>query len=748
MAGSIEFDVLLKPDPATGQPRPARIEVRAAELGAPEGIDPASIEVLDENTGQPVPCRWEDLEVLPDPFEDVQGYWTGGVAPTARVPLAGLGRLYNVAAPGRCGRLVFLHTARQRASTYRVRARAREVGETHRAAPRPWIGDGDPLFVEDGGVLGGLLHARPALVDLGRGGPDLLVGNILGHILHYRYERDGGPHGCPWVTASFLEADGERLDVGWYAAPTVCDWNGNGLPDLLVGEGGCVLFYQNVGTATEWQLELRGPIEADGQPIGIPFEFHSVYPYIEKEYIAAPTVCDWNGDGIADLLVGGYLTGLIYHYKSVGVRADGTPELTDAGYLMADGEILDVGWGAVPAVGDFAGSGVPGLVAGMMDAPGLQYYANVGRRAEPELARKPLAILGPDGEDLELGLTYPCPCDLNGNGRLDLVVGSVYKVHVLEQVTESEQLARSGQGARSERGDSPELTFRAGEPLEQPWGPHQIWAADGFRDDRGPAFIAGNDGASLVVHRRDTGTGLYRPDGQLTCGGEPIYRRYPDRDPWNAPYLRDIDGDGQLELLMGDSVGNVWLHRAAPKEFDADEFDAGTQLCLQDGRPVNVGLDPGAEVVDWDNHVGDRSDPVGVDVDGDGVWDLLVGDAHGAITFFANVGTGAEPVFAAGEVVAEGKGRVTIAAADWDGDGQIEIFASWSSAGVQLLKRGAGGWVGRRVDTPWMPYPHPMVMDLEGCGETDLVLSGSYGFVHLFRRAFVEHGYSEGQTRT
>ena len=717
---SIEFDILLDPDPMEGVPRPARVEVRSVDVGAPEGLDPATIEVRDLGTGECVPCRWEDLEVLADPFDDVQGYWTEGVAPTSVVQAPGMGRLYNVAAPGRHGRLVFLHPSRRRPTSYRVRARARGLGETYRAVPRPWIGDGDPLFVERGGLLSGVLHARPALCDFGRGGPDLLVGNILGHILYFPYEGDN-PEG-PYVTGTFLEADGARLDVGWYAAPEVCDWNEDGVPDLLVGQGGRVIYYENVGTAEAWKLELRGPVEADGQPISIPFEFRSKYPYIEREYIAAPAVFDWNGDGIADLMIGGYLTGLVFYYRSVGVRPDGTPELTDAGYLTADGEIIDVDWGAAPAFGDFLGTGLPSMITGMMDAPGLQFYENVGTRTKPELARGPLEIEGPEGEELALGLTYPCPWDLNGDGRLDLVVGSSNAVHLLE------------------RAEGAGLTFRSGGPLHQPWGPHQIWVADGFRDDRGPAFIAGNDGAALVVHRRDSGSGMFLPERSLTSQGKAIYRSYPDRDPWNAPYLRDVDGDGEMELLMGDSVGNVWLHRS-----QGEELDQGVQLKLKEGRPVNVGLNPNGEVTDWTSHVGDRSDPVGVDLDGDGVWELLVGDAHGKVTFFDNVGTNAEPVFAEGEVLFEGEGRVTIAAADWDGDGEIEVFATWSSGDIRLFKRSTAGWEGKAISTPWIPYPHPMVMDIAGGGEPDLILSGSYGFVHLFRRAFVEHGYNEGR---
>ena len=98
---------------------------------------------------------------------------------------------------------------------------------------------------------------------------------------------------------------------------------------------------------------------------------------------------------------------------------------------------------------------------------------------------------------------------------------------------------------------------------------------------------------------------------------------------------------------------------------------------------------------------------------------------------------------------------------DWNGDGiadlmiggyltglvfrEIEIFATWSSGQIKLLKQLATGWEGSAISTPWIPYPHPIVMDIAGSGQADLILSGSYGFVHLLRRAFVEYGYNEGR---
>ena len=64
-----------------------------------------------------------------------------------------------------------------------------------------------------------------------------------------------------------------------------------------------------------------------------------------------------------------------------------------------------------------------------------------------------------------------------------------------------------------------------------------------------------------------------------------------------------------------------------------------------------------------------------------------------------------------------------------------------------MFSRSGDGWEGRSIEMPWIPYPHPIVIDIEGHGETDLILSGSYGFLHLFRRAFVAYGYNEGRVR-
>ena len=64
-----------------------------------------------------------------------------------------------------------------------------------------------------------------------------------------------------------LEAAGKIIDVMvGHADPLVCDWNGDGLPDLLVGQfgGGKLLVFPNVGTAKSPKLGEPETFQAGG----------------------------------------------------------------------------------------------------------------------------------------------------------------------------------------------------------------------------------------------------------------------------------------------------------------------------------------------------------------------------------------------------------------------------------------------------------------------------------------------------
>jgi FG-GAP-like repeat len=141
----------------------------------------------------------------------------------------------------------------------------------------------------------------------------------------------------------------------------------------------------------------------------------------------------------------------------------------------------------------------------------------------------------------------------------------------------------------------------------------------------------------------------------------------------SAVHAVDWDGDGVLDLLVGDIGGNVYL---VPNEGTAKECKFGKERSLEaGGRTLRVdGGDAGPFACDWD---------------GDGKIDLLVGAGDGSVWFYRNVGAGKVPELAAGvRLVAPGdtsfgpdapkeprRGiRAKVCAVDWDGDGRLDLL--------------------------------------------------------------------------
>jgi hypothetical protein len=140
----------------------------------------------------------------------------------------------------------------------------------------------------------------------------------------------------------------------------------------------------------------------------------------------------------------------------------------------------------------------------------------------------------------------------------------------------------------------------------------------------------------------------------------------------SAVHAVDWDGDGKIDLLVGDIGGNVYL---VPNEGTAKRYAFGKERQLRaGGQPLRVDSDAGPFACDWD---------------GDGKLDLLVGAGDGSVWFYRNVGKGKEPELAAGvQLVSPGQAhfgadaprgahrgiRAKVCAVDWDGDGRLDLL--------------------------------------------------------------------------
>ncbi|MEM9847989.1 MAG: FG-GAP-like repeat-containing protein, partial [Bacteroidota bacterium] len=90
---------------------------------------------------------------------------------------------------------------------------------------------------------------------------------------------------------------------------------------------------------------------------------------------------------------------------------------------------------------------------------------------------------------------------------------------------------------------------------------------------------------------------------------------------WNfSPAFGDLDGDGDLDLLVGEETGSIFFV----------ENIATSNAIFRGGtiQPNYMDIDIGA-----------ASTPHLVDVNGDGLLDLLVGERNGNVNYFQNVGT-------------------------------------------------------------------------------------------------------------
>ena len=94
------------------------------------------------------------------------------------------------------------------------------------------------------------------------------------------------------------------------------------------------------------------------------------------------------------------------------------------------------------------------------------------------------------------------------------------------------------------------------------------------------------------------------------------------RGSQTTPTLGDVDGDGDLDLMIGEASGVLNFYR-----------NDGTR-----SAPTFTLVSDEFQAID----VGRRSAPAFADLDGDGDLDLLVGSDDQGLTLFANQGTTSE----------------------------------------------------------------------------------------------------------
>jgi len=551
--------------------------------------------------------------------------------------------------------------------------------------------------------LGGFNVPRPQLVDAdGDGDLDLFIQEYSDRLI--LLERDGtGRDGLPrFVLRSTRYAD---LAIGeWYR---FSDLDLDGDPDLLAElPFSYVRYWRNVGTpaAPRFAAAPDSLRDAEGKAL-----------FADRQNILQ--AADIDCDRLPDLLVG-RITGTVVHYEMVAGAPPDAPRFRFVTDRFENIEIVAQFGSAHGAntmtLADYDEDGDLDLFWGDFFEQGLLLIENTGTCAAPSL-RGPPAPFPPGQPLLTSGYNAPTYGDVDGDGRGDLIVGvlggafnpnrtTVANLHLLTRDAAGRFVARTGQllamldvGSESvpalvdldRDGDLDLLLANKIDPALQTVG--RIYRIENTGSGRDPAF---------------------RLAGVLPVGAT----YHP------APAFGDLDGDGDLDLLLGSWSARVGYYRN------------------QGGGPIPAFAPVDTAFVTITR--GSNTTPALGDLDGDGDLDLLVGEASGALNFYRNEGGPREPRFVLVsdtlDVIDVGR-RSAPALADVDGDGDLDLMVGSDANGL-LLFRNAGTRAAPRfvhdetfrLDVP--PFATPALGDVDGDGDLDLVVGGVGGGAVYFER--------------
>ena len=389
----------------------------------------------------------------------------------------------------------------------------------------------------------------------------------------------------------------------------VIDVDGNKMKDLLLGD---VSFSNTV-------LVVNGATSANSNMCmdSVDINFPSYDDPVSLKLFPCSFYVDVNNDGKRDLVTTPQSTGLsenarsiVYHYNS---NHDTLPYFNFVSRDLLQSEMIEAGEGSYPVLADYNGDGLLDLFVanyGFFNSANdtyvsrLSLYQNTGTSALPEFN---LVSSNFENLDLVIGLDnlYPAFGDLDNDGDLDMVLGN-------ETGTMSyfENIAGSGNPADYNLIQAG-LTDGSGTIIDIGVSAAPV-LVDLDRD--GDLDLAiGNKSGKIAYYQNMGSPSAYNFRHETDFLGQLNVKEWWDNSGYSVPSF--YDDNGSFQLFIGSKNGHV--HRY-------DSIDNNLQGAF---RLVDSTF--------FETPTGIRSTVSVVDINGDTLPDMFMGNYRGGLTYFA-----------------------------------------------------------------------------------------------------------------
>lgn len=389
-------------------------------------------------------------------------------------------------------------------------------------------------------------HAGSTLLTLdldGDGDRELVLGDVSFNNLNML--TNGGSCKQSWMTRqdNRFPAVDNPVDLPLFPAAYHLDVDQDGRKDLLVSpssrfgseDRACAWFYANTGTERQPRFQLVQKDFLSGE-------------MLDLGTVANPTFADVNADGRLDLIVGnlsvydpaGKRDSRLWLFENKGTAKDPRFELSNDDWLGLK-VLNDTYFGFAPAFGDIDQDGDSDLLIGE-EGGRLIFLENKAGKGNPMQFAAP--VLSWSGIDIGLAST-PQFFDVDGDGLNDLVVGERSG-----NVNYFRNMGTKGQ---------PRFNSTPGDAF---WGGIDTRLPGYVSGYSAPVVFASGGVLRVLTGTEDLGLSLFSrtaPAGNFSKDSIPFTRSTLGFS--TRPALGDLDGDGYLEMAVGNNRGGIQLFR-------------------------------------------------------------------------------------------------------------------------------------------------------------------------------------------